>query len=247
LESFHPRKIGEHQLISGDNSHAAGPAAIEPAGRVQRLYQLSARRSRSQGGTVAAHDRGVGLFELGRPQQPAQVHPIKDLQREGLTLMEFSPDGTVLATASADGTARLWQSLTGTAAGAVLQHGDAVLALAFSPDGQLVLTSSRDKMARLWEARTGKALGPPLLHPAGVSAVAFSPTGNAFLTQSHDSVRLWKTPRLIEGDPDYLILAVQTITGMELEEEGVFRLLDARTWQERCDRLHQMSNPFLDK
>jgi WD40 repeat protein len=65
--------------------------------------------------------------------------------------VEFSPDGTLLATASWDNTSRLVAvaesySISQPLAG----HKDAVNGVAFSPDGKLLATASADMTARLW-------------------------------------------------------------------------------------------------
>jgi WD40 repeat protein len=74
---------------------------------------------------------------------------------------------------------------------AVLQHPDAIYAIAFSPDGKFILTGGRDGTACLWNAETGERIGDPLKHPGPVSAVAFSPDSNAFLTGSLKQAQLW--------------------------------------------------------
>ena len=108
------------------------------------------------------------------------------------------------------------------------QQQSVLVAVAFSPDGKTVLTGSGDKMARLWESATGKPLGPPLQHDKGVTAVAISPDGKTVLTASQDkTARLWRAPRPVDGDPERILLWVQVITGLELDEYGGTRGLDA--------------------
>jgi WD40 repeat protein len=156
----------------------------------------------------------------------------------------FSPDGKTMLTGSRDNTARLWETATGKPFGLPLQHQGIVVAVAFGPDGKTVLTGSGDRTARLWETATGKPLGSPLQHHDGVRAVAFSPDGKTVLTGSHDkTARLWHAPRPIEGDPERILLRAQVITGLELDEYGDTRGLDAATWEQRRQRLQELGGP----
>ncbi|MFQ5735200.1 MAG: hypothetical protein ACE5KM_24980, partial [Planctomycetaceae bacterium] len=56
----------------------------------------------------------------------------------------------------------------------------------------------------------------------------------------YKTARLWKVPAPVQAEPERLILWVQVITGMELDESGVVRLLDAKQWHDRQQRLEQL-------
>jgi WD40 repeat protein len=81
-------------------------------------------------------------------------------------------------------------------------------------------------------------------HQGIVLAVAFSPDGRMALTGSWDgAARLWAVPRPITGEPQRIELWAQVITGIELDELGVIRSLDAPTWQERRRLLQELGRP----
>ena len=102
----------------------------------------------------------------------------------------------------------------------------------------------RGTAARLWDVATGKRLGPPLVHGRTVREVTFSPDGKTLLTASFDrTARCWELPAAIEGSVDQILLRTQVLTGMELDDDGLFRDLDAARWHERRKRLAEIGGP----
>ena len=64
--------------------------------------------------------------------------------------VEFSPDGTTIASAGSDGMIKLWDPATGTELLALAGHSGVVTGLAFSPDGTRLVTSSADETVRVY-------------------------------------------------------------------------------------------------
>jgi WD40 repeat protein/tRNA A-37 threonylcarbamoyl transferase component Bud32 len=165
--------------------------------------------------------------------------------RDRVYAVGFSPDGRTFATGCSDGTAQLWDVATCQPRGAPLIHQGSVYGVAFSPDSKTLVTGSADGSAQIWDVETAKPIGMSLRHRGTVWAVAFSPDGKTILTGSYDAVRLWQPPAPVEGDTERINLWVQTITGLELEESGVVRVLDAESWHDRRRRLQQLGGPPL--
>jgi WD40 repeat protein len=165
--------------------------------------------------------QGTCLRKLGPHQGPVRC-------------VAFSPDGRSIVTGSEDRTARLWDAATGQSLGEPLMHQGAVLAVAFGPDGVTVLTTSRDRKARLWDVASRRMLGPPMLHEGPVRAGVFHPEGRLVLTAGEDmTARLWAVPAATTGPAERVVARIQVLTGMELDELGVVRVLDGPVWRDR--------------
>jgi WD40 repeat protein len=173
--------------------------------------------------------------------------PIRhQVARGGYFAVAFSPNSQTLATAGEDGMAHLWDVATGAEIGAAMRHQGKVWAVTFSPDGRLLLTGSMDGTARLWDATSGKPIGTPMQHAGRVRAVAFSPDGKKIVTASGDNTaRLWELPTSLEGTVEQILLWSEVVTGMELEGDGVFHVLNAQSWQERHRRLEALGGKAL--
>jgi WD40 repeat protein len=165
----------------------------------------------------------------------------------------FRPGGSLVATAGGLET-QLWDMRSGKAIYAPLTE-KGTKAVAFSADGQFLATGhwrseGLTGAVRLWDVTTGKAIGLPLPLPLHVHALAFSPdgatlavaTGMAAGRNRQGESRLIKVAA-IAGDVERIVLWTQVITGMELDELGVVRMLDAAIWQKRRHRLEGLGGP----
>jgi WD40 repeat protein/serine/threonine protein kinase/DNA-binding XRE family transcriptional regulator len=77
---------------------------------------------------------------------------------EYMSDIDWSPDGSQLATAGADGEVILWDATTGNELLTFSGHQHAVLSVAWSPDGSRIVSTSNDGEAMIWEATTGEVL-----------------------------------------------------------------------------------------
>jgi WD40 repeat protein len=69
--------------------------------------------------------------------------------RDGLFGLDFSPDGTILASAGGVGGVSLWDVQNGTKL-RTLPHEEELMTVAFSPDGTLLASAGYDHQVFLW-------------------------------------------------------------------------------------------------
>lgn len=106
--------------------------------------------------------------------------------------IDFSPDGTLLASASWDRTARIWDLATGETMFTLADHIAAVEGVAFSPDGKQLATSSGDATVKIWAVDSGNQQENLTGHASGIPSVIFNPAGTLLATTGSDTTTmLW--------------------------------------------------------
>jgi eukaryotic-like serine/threonine-protein kinase len=137
---------------------------------------------------------------------------------------------------------RLWDAPSKKYFGPPLTHLGVIRVAAFSPDGKLVVTASDDETARVWDVATGKAVGPPLPHR--INQILFSSDGVRILIGQGSQALLLDTPAPLAGDPERILLWVQSLTATQLDDaEGGVSELNTAAWESIRRRLEEMGGP----
>ena len=115
-------------------------------------------------------------------------------QKDFITAVGFSPDGTLVASATLSGRVSIFRTRSRSRLRRLSGHDGEVTDLAFSPDGRLLVTTGADGTVRVRETRRWRTLKTLPDHRGEVTGVAFAPDGRTFATSGTDgSVRVWAT------------------------------------------------------
>ncbi|XP_044311719.1 POC1 centriolar protein homolog B isoform X2 [Varanus komodoensis] len=111
---------------------------------------------------------------------------------EGVTSIQFSPDGHLLASASQDWTARLWIPCIHGESTPLKGHTAPVRSVNFSHDGQFLATASNDKSVKVWSVYSQRLLFTLSQHTQWVRCAKYSPDGRLIVSCSEDkTVKIW--------------------------------------------------------
>ncbi|EZF26585.1 hypothetical protein H112_01335 [Trichophyton rubrum D6] len=101
--------------------------------------------------------------------------------------LEFSHDGTKLATTSRDCTVLIYDSTTFEIIHRLTEHSEPVAYATWSPDDTKLITCSQDFKAKLWDVPSGTCLLTIEHHHAPITSASWAPDGESFVTGSLDS------------------------------------------------------------
>jgi WD40 repeat protein len=185
--------------------------------------------------TVGANRAGRVQARLYRANRVVHVFP-----QPGVSDIEFSPDGRLLATASYDGSTMLWRTRDGVLLRTLDDEGKAIRDVAFSPAGDLLGTASSDGATRVWGVATGDRFFYFPGHASAVNRVLFTPDGKYLVSASDDrTARIWtvggievgKLAALLSGHHEAVAAVAVNRDGTQLatgSPDGTARLWDAR-------------------
>ena len=74
----------------------------------------------------------------------------------------------------------------------IVEHGDAVIAVAISSDNKLLASAGRDRAIRVWNLQTGELVRTLQVRGSAVESIEFAPKSNRLLSGHRDGIaRIW--------------------------------------------------------
>ncbi|MFX0125495.1 MAG: hypothetical protein ACFFAE_17875 [Candidatus Hodarchaeota archaeon] len=109
--------------------------------------------------------------------------------------LDFSPDGSLLASGSDDNTIKIWDMKDlGREVTTLVGHTGRIRSLDFSPDGSLLASGSNDRTLIIWDVVMGETRCKMTSHTHTVRCLAFSPDGSLLASGSFDStIKIWNS------------------------------------------------------
>ncbi|CAG2171511.1 unnamed protein product [Oppiella nova] len=119
---------------------------------------------------------------------------------DAVVSVQFSPDGSQLASGSGDTTVRFWDVDTETPKFTGSSHKHWVLVIAWTPNGQRLASADRNGTIHIWDPKTGQQLGNALsAHKQWINSMVWepfhcNPECRRLASASKDcSVKIWDT------------------------------------------------------
>ncbi|MBI3414273.1 MAG: protein kinase [Verrucomicrobia bacterium] len=174
--------IESRHATFGSYSHEEGGARLSPDNR--RLYL-----ARSE---FPNYRYSIQCVDLSTGRELWQTEPQRD---QGLTALDISPDGRVLASGSGfeDPTIHVWEAATGRLLVRLDGHTGWVSDLTFTRDGRRLVSAASDQSIRFWDTNTWAETRVLHGHTDEVHAIAISERAQLVASAGKDgNLMLWK-------------------------------------------------------
>ena len=156
-----------------------------------KRYQAVISRAGCTGERLVSGSDDNTLF-LWNPEQATK--PIAQLTgHQGVVFhVQFSPDGSLMASCGADKSVKLWNAADGKFVTTFRGHVAPVYHIAWSSDSRMLISASRDSTLKLWSVAKKNMVEDLSGHSDEIFSVDWSPDGTRVASGSKDKkVRIW--------------------------------------------------------
>lgn len=183
--------------ISWDSGNTVG----EIYGHTQQINSVSIRQQRPLRAAAAGDDKKL-VFYHGAPFKFNAG--IGDKHTNYIYGVEFSPDGSTLASVGGDRKIWLYDGKTGEARGQIGEgeHKGSIFGLSWSKDSRKFVTASADRTVKIWDVEAGKATQSWTLGEEGALAVRDQQVGVVWPPARSDNLLISLS---LSGDLNYLV------------------------------------------
>lgn len=172
---------------SGDIRHKLG----EQTRRVTALAWTRDGKRLAVASGLAGKSGEIRVYEMS--ENPPKVSPVITGHSDIIYALDFSTDGTRLASTGYDRLIKIWDAKTLAESATLKDHSDTVYGLQFQPNGTLLASAGADRAVKLWDTKTGKRLYTLSDATDGVNCLAWAPDGKHLAAAGADkSIRVWK-------------------------------------------------------
>ncbi|MCW5559409.1 MAG: hypothetical protein KIT22_16470, partial [Verrucomicrobiae bacterium] len=177
--------------------------------------------SSEDGSTLAFHSRQkISFVRLADSRERRRLTG----HLGGVTALEFSPDGRLIASTGKDGAVRFWDAASGTLRQTVARPNAMGQTVGFSPDGRwLAVGDFQHQQIQLFSVETGQevlTLGEARLDGGLTWGCGFSPDGRRLVAVGLGGLRVWELVPVVERTNP-----VPWEARLLMNEEGYFRNL----------------------
>ncbi len=183
----------QRDLVMASDSVASSPPDSVVAEQ-SPIYSMS----------ISAEQGQVMVVRSGRAAQalniqPGEMQPNTDIV-EGVTCVEFSPDGRMLAMGRVDGTVWL-RDRKGTDSQLAVPPHKHIVRLVFSRDGERIIIGDEAGHVTIWNTKSNQTEGRFRVGTRRIEALALSPDGQYLVATGHHealTIRDAKTGKVVD-------------------------------------------------
>jgi WD40 repeat protein len=240
--------LDDGELISGSVDKAALRWNLKPNWELERVIGSPTEAGLisdrvvtvdfSRDGTLLATGGGVpsrnGEVHVWKVADGSPILTLPDAHADGVTGVEISPDGTLVASASADKFVRVFDIATGQKRVQCEGHTNHVLGVSWRSNSRQLASSGADNTIRIWNADTGEQIRSIGGYNKQVSAVRFVGQTSTTVACSGDSIVRMNnsdnggTVRNFGGSGDYMYAVDSSPNGQVVVAAGYDGVL--RIW-----------------